>query len=140
MITKLEVTIEIIIHATEDQKKIFESFENIFGVKKEAFSEELLTGHFENPIILLKIKIKKNQAKEFIKILVSKTSNEQMKELIEDIELRIQNSSLNLRIEKQELVKGNIIIHQKNGIKVKIYTPTYTKKDLVRAYTELLVK
>lgn len=140
MITKLEVTIEIIIHVTEDQKKIFESFENIFGVKKEAFSEELLTGHFENPIILLKIKIKKNQAKEFIKIIVSKTSNEQMKELIEDIELRIQNSSLNLRIEKQELVKGNIIIRENNGIKVKIYTPVYTKKDLVRAYTELLVK
>jgi len=140
MTTKLEVTVEIIIHATEDLKKIFDSFESVFGLKKESFSEEQLTGHFENPIILLNIKIKKNQAKEFIKILVSKTSNKQMKELIEDIEHRIQNSSLNLRIEKQELVKGNIIIRENNGIKVKIYTPIYTKKDVVRTYTELLVK
>ena len=59
MITKLEVTIEIIIHATEDTKKILESFESVFRIKQEEFSSQSLTGHFENPILLVKAIIKK---------------------------------------------------------------------------------
>ena len=138
MITKLEVTIEIIIHATEDIKKILESFESVLGIKQEEFSSQSLTGHFENPILLVKAIIKKNNAANFVQTLISKISKSQIDEVVEDIENRIQNSSLYLRIEKQELIKGNIVLYEKDSIKVKIYTPVYRKKDIVKTYTKLL--
>jgi RNA binding exosome subunit len=138
MINKIEVTIEIIIHATEDIKKILESFENIFGIKREDFSLQHLTGHFENPILLGKVIIKKNLAIKFVHTLISKISKNEINEIVKDIENRIQNSSLYLRLEKQELIKGNIILHKKDSIKVKIYTPIYRKKDTVKIYTKLL--
>lgn len=134
----MEVTIEIIIHATEDIKKIFEPFESIFGIKQESFSMQHLTGHFENPILLVKAVIKKNHATKFVHTLVSKIPENEIKEIVEDIENRIQDSSLYLRLEKQELIKGNIMLQEKNSIKVKIYTPIYRKKDTVKIYSKLL--
>ncbi len=37
MIDKIEVTIDVIIHATEDISKIFQSFEEVLDLKEENF-------------------------------------------------------------------------------------------------------
>ena len=60
MAEKLEISIEIITHATEDVKKILEPFSEQFEIPEKEFSRENLTGHFENPITILRAKIKKN--------------------------------------------------------------------------------
>jgi RNA binding exosome subunit len=75
MATTIEVTIDVIIHATEDASKFFDVFEEMFGLKKDEFSIQNLTGHFDNPITLLNAKISKKQAANFVKILVSKISS-----------------------------------------------------------------
>tara|TARA_B110000438_G_scaffold42006_1_gene41789 strand:+ start:73 stop:246 length:174 start_codon:yes stop_codon:yes gene_type:complete len=54
MVDKLEITINVIIHATEDISKIFQSFNEILEVDEENFAITETTGYFENPIILLK--------------------------------------------------------------------------------------
>ena len=132
------VTIEIIAHATEDVDKILESFAELFGIDSEEFSRQELTGHFENPIMLLSAKILKKQARSFIEKLVSKIPPEQMDELIESIESRIQESTLHLRLGKQNLVKLAPTLQEKDAIKLKIFTPSYNKKDIVKNYVELL--
>ena len=70
MVDKLEITIDVIIHATEDILKIFKSFEEIFDLKEEDFVVNQTTGHFENPIIILNAKIEKNQARKFVQKLL----------------------------------------------------------------------
>ena len=50
---KLEVTIDVIVHATEDPVKFLESFHEMFGLDKEVFSISNVMGHFENPITIL---------------------------------------------------------------------------------------
>ena len=138
MTDKLVVTIEIIAHATEDVEKILESFFEIFNVPVEQFSRQNLTGHFDNPITLLRAKIKKKDAKSVLEKLVSKIPEEQFDQLIADIENRLQDSTLHLRVGKQELIGGKIIIQEKDAIKFKIFTPTYNKKDIVKNYVILL--
>ena len=73
MADKLEVTIEIIAHATEDVDKILASFEQ-FEIEADSFSKENLTGHFDNPITILRAKFKKKEAKKILEKLVSKYS------------------------------------------------------------------
>ena len=52
MIDKLEVTIDVIIHATEDISQIYQSFEKLLDLKEENFTTHETTGHYDNPIIL----------------------------------------------------------------------------------------
>ncbi len=138
MVEKLEVSIEIILHATEDEKKIFDSFSDLFLLKKEDFTIEELTGHFENPIKLIRAKISKNKAKKFVERLISELPSEQIDEAIINLESRIQNSVLHFRLGKQEFVKGRIMMQENDAIKLKIFTPIYKKSQVVETYTKLL--
>lgn len=137
MIDKIEVTIDVIVHATEDISKIFQSFEDLFKIKKEDFTVNETLGYFENPIIMLNAKIGKKQAQNFIKKLLELLSNQQITELIDQIEERTVDSRFHLRLDKQELINGSIIIKEKDTVKIKIHTPIYNKKDTVKTFTEI---
>ncbi|MCH6585805.1 MAG: exosome protein [Thaumarchaeota archaeon] len=138
MANKLEVTVEIIVHATEDLKTILDAFEKLFEVKEEGFSKKNLTGHFENPITMLNAKITKTKAENFIKKLVMKIPKGQLDELIGDLENRIQNSSLHVRLGKQDLIQGVVSLQEKDVIKLKIFMPIYQKKNTLKNYADLL--
>ena len=140
MAEKLEITIEVIVHATEDVGKILKAFFEQFNISEDEFSRQNLTGHFENPIILLRAKIKKNDARNFLQRLLSKIAKDQISEIIEDVENHIQDSTLYLRFGKQDFVKGNMIVQEKDAVKFKIFTPIYKKNDIVKNYVRLLTE
>jgi RNA-binding protein len=137
MIGKIEVTIEVIVHATEDIAKIFQSFEEILDLKEEEFTIHDTMGHYENPIIMLNAKIIKKQAQNFMKKLLELLSVDQINELIEEIEERTEDSRFHMRVDKQELIKGKLRIREKDTIKIKIHTPIYNKKDTIKIFTEI---
>ena len=137
MIQKIEITIDAIIHATEDISKIFQSFE-ILDIKEEDFLINETTGYFENPIITLNTKIVKKQAQNFMKKLLKLLSIDQIQKLIDEIEERTIDSKFYMRLDKQELIKGNLIVSEKDTIKIKIHTPIYNKKNNIKSFTEIL--
>ncbi len=55
----------------------------------------------------------------------------------EEIEERTVDSRFHLRLDKQELVKGELIVSEKDTIKIKIHTPIYNKKDTTKIFTEI---
>ena len=140
MAEKLEISIEIIAHATEDVEKILCPFLEHFDIPKEEFSRQSLTGHFENPITLLRAKIKKKDAKRFLEKLISRIPEDEFSEMIEDIENHIQDSTLYLRFGKQDLIEGKMILQEKDVIKFKIFTPVCTKTDIVKNYVSLITE
>ena len=137
MIHKIEITIDVIVHATEDISKILQSFDEILEIEDEEFTSIETTGYFENPIIMLKAKLVKKQAKNLIKKIMKLLPSNQINELIEEIEERTVDSRFHLRLDKQELVKGELIVSEKDTIKIKIHTPIYNKKDTTKIFTEI---
>ena len=137
MIDKIEVTIDVIVHATEDISKIFQAFYEVLDLHEEDFTINETTGHFDNPIIILNTKIEKIQAQKFMKKILQLLSTEQIKKLIEEIEERTVDSRFHMRLDKQELIKGNLTVSEKDTIKLKIHTPIYNKKDTVKTFTEI---
>ncbi|MFQ5476594.1 MAG: RNA-binding domain-containing protein [Nitrosopumilus sp.] len=137
MIDKIEVTIDVIIHTTEDISKIFQSFEELLDLKEEEFTIQETTGHFDNPIIMLNAKIVKKEAQNFMKKLLELLSDDQINELIDEIEERTVDSRFHMRLDKQELIKGNLAFQEKDTVKLKIHTPIYNKKDTVKTFTEI---
>jgi RNA binding exosome subunit len=137
MIHKIEITIDVIVHATEDISKILQSFDEILEIKEEEFTSIETTGYFENPIIILSAKLVKKQGQNFIKKMLELIPINEINELIEGIEERTIDSRFHLRLDKQELVQGKLIISEKGTVKVKIHTPIYNKKDTVKIFTEI---
>ena len=123
MIDKIEVTIDVIIHSTEDITKIFQVFEELLEIKEENFTINETTGHFDNPIIMLNAKIVKKEAQKFMKKLLGLLSDDQIDELVEEIDERTIDSRFHMRLDKQELIKGNLEFQEKDRIKIKIHTP-----------------
>ena len=138
MVDRLEISVEIIAHATENLDKILDSFVEFFDLEGIEFSTQEVSGHFDNPIFLVSAKISKKEAKQFIKIFRSKISRDSMDRLIEGISDRIEGSTLHLRIGKQDLIRGTISFEDKDAIKLKLFIPSYNKKDIVKNYVLLL--
>ena len=137
MVHKIEITIDVIVHATEDISKILQSFDEVLEIKEEEFTSIETTGYFENPIIMLSAKLVKKQGQNFIKKMLELLAINQINELIEEIEERTIDSRFHLRLDKQELVKGKLVISEKDTVKIKIHTPIYNKKDTVKIFTEI---
>jgi len=137
---KLEVTIDVIVHATEDISKFFENFNEMFGLEKEVFSTSSVTGHFDNPITIIRAKITKKFALQFLDRFLHTLSDDQKKEIIQEIEERVEDSTLHIRLNKQEFVLGKIAFKEKDAIKLKIQTPIYNKKDTFRVFSEIFQK
>jgi RNA binding exosome subunit len=137
MVHKIEVTIDVIVHATEDISKILQSFEDMFDLKEENFIIEETEGHYENLIMLLNTKIVKKQAQNFMNKLLKTLPSEQVKDLIEEIKERTIDSRFHMRLDKQELIKGNLTSNEKGTIKIKIHTPIYNKKDTIKIFSEI---
>ncbi len=136
MIDKIEITINVIVHATEDILKNFQSFE-VLDIKEEEFTMNETIGHYENPIVILNAKIVKKQAQNFIRKLNELLPTEQVNKLIEEIEERTVDSRFHMRIDKQELMNGNLRVKDNDTIQIKIHTPIYNKKDTVKIFTEI---
>ena len=137
MIDKLEITIDVIVHATEDISKIFQSFYDILEIEEKSFSITETTGYYENPIIMLNAKLVKKQAKSFMDKFLKLLSKNQINQLIEEIEERIEDSKFHLRLNKQELIKGVVVLSEKDTIKIRIHTPIYNKKESIRKFSEV---
>ncbi|MEM3507205.1 MAG: RNA-binding domain-containing protein [Candidatus Bathyarchaeia archaeon] len=121
----LSIEITTIIHATESIERVIQALENIFpeSFKEKLFySKQRLTGHYGNPITMLKTKIKKEAfADAFIRNLSEKMSKEDRSKLLLEFEKHLDNEgNLYIRIDKQEAFLGRIALKQADPIRIKI--------------------
>ena len=138
MSPKVSLIIEIILHATEDVNKIENALQNIFDINTEDLEKEEMTGHFGNLITILKTKLSKNNAKKLISTLISKISNDDIDILEQKIDEMNTNSGLEIRISKQDLIRGKITFRKKDSVKLTITTPVYKKNEIGKIYREIL--
>ena len=138
MVTKINLKIEIIVHATEDYQKISDSLCDIFEIESSEITKKEFLGHFGNPILMLHIQMKNKRAEELIKKLISTISRDDVKGLLADMDERISDSTLYLRFSKQNFVKKTLTFQEKDPVRIMIFTPVYIKKNIVKTYKKLL--
>ena len=138
MVTKINLKIEIIVHATEDYQKMSDSLCDIFEIESSEITKKEFSGHFGNPILMLHIQMKNKRAEGLIKKLISTISRDDVKDLLAGIDERISDSTLYLRFSKQNFVKKTLTFQEKDPVRIMIFTPVYIKKNVVKAYKKLL--
>jgi hypothetical protein len=134
----VEVKIDVVLHATENQEKFFDSFLENFDIKQENFYIQNLTGHFDNPIILASTNLKKEGAKAFVIKFFNIINTTDFDKIYKNIEESISNSGLKLKISKQEMISGSVILEDKDAVKITMTCPVYVKKDSKKIYQQLL--
>ena len=135
---QLEVKINLILHATEDENKVLEKLEENFGIEQKDFQIEQIPGHFNNPILLVSSKLKRKSAQNFVSLFFSKMKRDEFQEIFDDVEEFVTSSGLNLRISKQKLVSEILTISKEDTIKINISTPVYIKNETKKIYQELM--
>ena len=138
MVTKINLKIEIIVHATEDYQKISDSLCDMFEIESSEITKKEFLGHFGNPILMLHIQMKNKRAEGLIKKLISTISRDDVKDLLTGIDERISDSTLYLRFSKQNFVKKTLTFQEKDPVRIMIFTPVYIKKNVVKTYKKLL--
>ncbi len=96
MITSLNI--QLLCHATEDEKRIKTAVESLFGI---SFNSETLMGHFENPINFLKVELKKSEALRVLNLIKSELE-------ILDFEKKSEKSEFFFRLSKDALLRNEI--------------------------------
>jgi len=137
---QLEVKINLILHATENEKKVFEELENNFQIEQSEFQVEEVSGHFNNPILLISSKLKRKTAQNFVSLFFSKMKKEEFEDVFNYVEDYVTSSGLNLRISKQKLMSGILALSREDTIKINISTPVYVKNETKKIYQELMRK
>ena len=137
---QLEVKINLILHATENEKKVFEELENNFQIEQSEFQVEEVSGHFNNPILLISSKLKRKTAQDFVSLFFSKMKKEEFDDVFNYVEDYVTSSGLSLRISKQKLMSGVLEISKEDTIKINISTPVYVKNETKKIYQELMRK
>ena len=137
---QLEVKINLNLHATENEKKVFEELENNFQIEQSEFQVEEVSGHFNNPILLISSKLKRKTAQNFISLFFSKMKKEEFDDVFNYVEDYVTSSGLNLRISKQKLMSGILALSREDTIKINISTPVYVKNETKKIYQELMRK
>ena len=135
---QLEVKINLILHATENENKVLEELEKNFQIEQSEFQIEQVTGHFNNSILLISSRLKKKSAKGFVSLFFSKMKKDEFQEIFDYIEDYVTSSGLSLRISKQKLISGILEISKEDTIKININTPVYVKNETKKIYQELM--
>ena len=135
---QIEVKINLILHATEDENKVLEELEKNFGIEQKYFQIEQIPGHFNNPILLISSKLKRKPAHNFVSLFFSKMKKDEFQEIFDDVENFVTSSGLSLRISKQKLILGIITMTKEDTIKINISTPVYIKNETKKIYQELM--
>ena len=137
---QLEVRINLILHATENEKKILEKLEDVFDIEQKNFQIQEIPGHFNNPIILISSKLKKKSAEKFVNVFFSKIKKTDFQEIFDNVEDYVTSSGLVLRVSKQKLISEVLTISKEDSIKININTPVYIKNETRKIYQELMKK
>ena len=137
---QLEVKINLILHATENEKKVFEELENNFQIEQSEFQVEEVSGHFNNPILLISSKLKRKTAQNFVSLFFSKMKKEEFEEIFNYVEDYVTSSGLSLRISKQKLMSGIIALSREDTIKINMSTPVYVKNETKKINQEYMRK
>ncbi len=103
--------VEAFAHATEDQAKVKHAISNIIPDLDAGIQAESLRGHYDNPILLLRLRIEdQDRVERTVSLLRDKIEPEQKKTLGEELSQHLDERGwLYLRLNKQELYCGRIV-------------------------------
>lgn len=134
------VNVRFFVHATEDLEKVVKAAKKIFppnDVDDIVFEKKNLRGHYGNPIILFKTKVKgRKTIKLFIENLSSNMSRSDKEILFKEVDLHVGRGNLYIRLNKQSALQGELILCKADPVHVRIRFRNNKLEDIIKICQE----
>jgi len=126
-------------HATEDVEKVKKAMLNLVPEdlrKKISFNEQILKGHYGNPIIRLSFKLKGEDAEKTLKHIAKNLDEISRRLLNASLSLRLELPKLYLRFSKQEAYLGKVVLEDSDDIVKVVISFSARRTESLRKYLE----
>ena len=130
---KLKSKISFIVHATENEKKIYFMLQELFSIENIENKTKInkLNGHYKNPIKHVEIKLSDEEIKNTLEKIEKKIGIEDRETLEHNLEEYIdKKGNLYLRLDKQDICLGKIVLCQYDAIRIYVENIIKNKKLL----------
>lgn len=108
------------LHATEDESRVVHSVQEYMNLKAEPRFDEL-RGHFGNRILLVRYHLAGGEAERLFVTITSRLDRTEARSVRDTIhEMMDEHRALYLRLSKQELIKGRVVLSPSDPIRVKV--------------------
>jgi RNA-binding protein len=112
--------INIVVHATENEKKILDSLYDILSIPAEKFISSVSDGHWGNKISILNATIDGQVAKELILKIISLLNSVDRYHLSNFFDKYVdEKGNLYIRLDKQRICKGRISLSDMDSIRIR---------------------
>ncbi|MGZ4903561.1 MAG: RNA-binding domain-containing protein [Halobacteriota archaeon] len=126
------------VHATEEEERVLAALRVVIP-DEVPISKQHVTGHFGNPVVILKARIEQAQAiRRTLEVINEKLSKSELEHLKENAARYLDNDcNLFIRFDKQQAARGALQLGRKDPILVKLKLAAYparreTALDLAR--------
>ncbi|MEM2760131.1 MAG: RNA-binding domain-containing protein [Nitrososphaerales archaeon] len=114
--------IEVMIHATEDSKKVLSAIKQIFSIEPEEFVANVTRGHFGNEIVRMQANLSGERANDIAYKIATMLNDVDRVTIYDNFDLFVDKSSIYLRISKQKIFEKKIMLDQVDSLKIKLKT------------------
>ncbi len=135
--------VRVYVHATEDREKVLQALREV--IPREAWeeaviTEEVLHGHYGNPITVVRVRIEKPEtAEEALNHILSRLTPGDKKILASSLEDRVdKEGTLYFRLSKQDAYLGRLIVYEADDVIRISVSFTGKRKDAIKEYDRIL--
>ncbi len=118
--------ISTFIQSTEDKVKILSSIAEVFSISDIHHIAEFteLKGHYGNSVTHVDISLKDDEAREILKIIVTRLRDSDKNQLAGNLEDYMDKSgNLYIRLDKQELCLKRLVMTQAEAVRIVLKPP-----------------
>jgi RNA binding exosome subunit len=113
------ISIQTLCHATEDENKVRAALQRLYP----HFEKRGATGYFGNPIHIFETKItRKREIAALLRLLKENLASTLRNDLMRRMD---EKGSLYIRLDKQELYQGSLVLRDRGDVKVIIHIQSY---------------
>lgn len=132
--------INLLLHATEDEGRVFQSLEETLSISRDKFSMLPSEGHYKNKITMLKAAMPSSEAGELAVKIMSLLNSADREHLRDSLhEYSDEKGNLYLRLDKQRICQGKVSLSEADSIRIK-FKPIrrYKPSGNIESYRGLL--
>lgn len=136
----LVVQIDVILHATEDVDRVLGAISDVLRVDANKFAITKAEGHYHNPILRALATLRGKRAGDVVRQIRNRLSDEDTEYLSSSLTSSISGSTLYIRLSKQDMIHGDIVLQDSDAVRLRITIPVYNSNQEMVFRTALDIK
>ncbi|MCE2508171.1 MAG: hypothetical protein J4G04_02555 [Nitrosopumilaceae archaeon] len=120
-----QVRVNVIAHATEDEARIVRSLAEGLCIRPDSLDTRRSEGHYGNTITTISASLRKREARDVLKRLRETLPGADLDHIRETLPSRMGDSTLYVRLDKQEMVAGRVRLSDSGAVRIRITAPSY---------------